>query len=285
MKTKNLISRRTALKGSILGLLSTSIPFIAKSSIATDQQLTSIRKPHIGYPAISDEVVREVVGKSHFDLDRVKELVDQRPELARSTWDWGFGDFESALGAASHVGRRDIVDYLLSKGATPNLFTYAVMGAHDIVKGMIEFTPGIQKIYGPHGISLLSHAKAALRMEDKMSASNVESAKKLIAYLEGLGDADGEQYDVVEESEMPKYLGDYKYGPGDLEGFSVKVNMRKLLSLGTIGAFGGSLYKIGDNRFLYNGAPSTEVSFQVAQGKVVSLTVREPGSELVAMKV
>jgi hypothetical protein len=29
-------------------------------------------------------------------------------QLARAAWDWGFGDWETALGAASHMGSRPI---------------------------------------------------------------------------------------------------------------------------------------------------------------------------------
>ena len=69
------------------------------------------------FPNIPPEIIEEVVGKSHFDLEGVKSLVEKRSELSRSVWEWRFGDFESAIGAASHVGRRDIALYLMSKGA------------------------------------------------------------------------------------------------------------------------------------------------------------------------
>lgn len=59
------------------------------------------------FPAHERDIVKEVVGKSHGDYGRVKELVEARPALARVAYDWGYGDWETALGAASHVGRRD----------------------------------------------------------------------------------------------------------------------------------------------------------------------------------
>ncbi len=52
------------------------------------------------FPTQDPEVVRAVVGKAHVDYDGVRQLVAPRPELAKATWDWGFGDWESALGAA-----------------------------------------------------------------------------------------------------------------------------------------------------------------------------------------
>ena len=41
------------------------------------------------------------------DEARVKELVTTHPHLANAWWDWGFGDWESPLGAAAHTGRRN----------------------------------------------------------------------------------------------------------------------------------------------------------------------------------
>lgn len=50
-----------------------------------------------------------------------------------------------AIGAASHVGRKDIVDYLLSMGARPDVFAYAMLGAYEIVKSMIVLSIGFIK--------------------------------------------------------------------------------------------------------------------------------------------
>ena len=103
------------MKSSVLGFLAASVP-----SIVYSKNILSFSpydgpagaSPHDRYPAIPLEVAAEVVGSAHFKLERLKELVEPRPELAKAVWDWGFGDWESALGAASHVGRKDIVDYL-----------------------------------------------------------------------------------------------------------------------------------------------------------------------------
>ncbi|WP_202913864.1 hypothetical protein [Winogradskyella ouciana] len=284
MKLSQPISRRAVVKSSIFGALAVSIPSFTFAKQILSYQNNDVKLFH-RYPSIDDEIVNEVVGKSHFDLDRVKELVDKRTELARATWDWSFGDWESAIGAASHVGRRDIVDYLMSKGARPTMFTYAMLGGYNIVKSMIEMTPGIQKLQGPHGISLLQHAEVGLRMKDKMTSQQILNSEKLIDYLQILGDANGETYEKLDEDQMPKYLGDYRYGDGENEGFAVKVNMRKMLSLGKLGKFGGGLYPVGNNKFLYNGISSVYITFQVEDGIVKSLTINEPDLALVAKKV
>jgi len=44
-------------------------------------------------------LAREVVTVAHYDLKRVRELVEARPSLARAAWDWGFGNWEDGLGA------------------------------------------------------------------------------------------------------------------------------------------------------------------------------------------
>src|SRR6185503_18929276 len=97
---------------------------------------------------------------SHGRFERVKALVGASPALARATWDWGFGDWETALGAASHVGNREIAQYLVSMGARPDLFYHAMMGHLDVIKAAVAAQPGIQTIRGPHGITLLMHAQA-----------------------------------------------------------------------------------------------------------------------------
>ena len=92
-------------------------------------------------PAIDRNLVEEMVRKAHGDLDRVKQLVGEKPALVNATWDWGGGDFESALGAAAHVGRRDIATFLLENGARLDLFAAAMLGKLDVVKAVLGAFP------------------------------------------------------------------------------------------------------------------------------------------------
>lgn len=284
MGKQNSFSRRSLVKNSILGVLAASVPNIIYSKnpllgTLNDDCLNS--SPHDRYPAIQLTIASEVVGVSHFNLDRLKELVDTRPELAKASWDWGFGDWESAIAAASHVGRKDIVDYLISKGAIPTIFTSAMLGQYEIVKAMISSYPGIQKNFGPHGITLLQHAKTGLETKgvDKVKA------QKLVDYLQLLGDADGRQYLNVEETEKSKFIGDYKYGAGSDDGFTIKLNMRKLLSLGKLGKSGGAIWRVSENEFIYQGAPSVILKFLIKNDTVISFTLTEPGLTLEAIKI
>jgi len=287
MQEQHLITRRNAVKSSVFGLLAVSMPNIVFARQIIERQPVKFSGDELfhRYPSIDDKIVAEVVGASHANLDRVKELVNKRPELSRATWDWAFGDWETALGAASHTGRRDIAEFLMSKGARPDIFTYAMLGAHDAVKSMIETTPGIQTIAGPHGISLLRHAQNGLKSEG-LTEKNKQDSTKLVGYLESLGNADGQDKFIEQtEQEKLKYIGDYKYGPGAEDGFSVKLNMRKLLSLGKLGKFGGAINQKAANIFVYNGTTSVEVTFKIENGKVISLTVNEPDLTLTAIKI
>lgn len=80
------------VKSSFLGLLCATIPNILYSrNISTfGFNNQGIDSPHDRYPTIVLELVSEVVSVSHFNLVRLKEIVDQRPELAKASWDWGF---------------------------------------------------------------------------------------------------------------------------------------------------------------------------------------------------
>lgn len=109
---------------------------------------------------LAPDLVNEFVGKAHGDLDRVRQLLGQHPTLVNAAWDWGDGDWETGLGAAAHVGRRDIALYLLENGARMDIFAAAMLGYLPIVRAMIEAVPEARSWRGPHGIPLLTHAEA-----------------------------------------------------------------------------------------------------------------------------
>jgi hypothetical protein len=109
---------------------------------------------------IDKELVAEFVLKSHGDLGVVKQLVEQEPEIVNAAWDWGGGDWETGLGAAAHVGRRDIAEFLLEHGARKDVFAAAMLGEGEVVRALLEAQPGLRDARGPHGISLRAHAEA-----------------------------------------------------------------------------------------------------------------------------
>ncbi len=128
------------------------------------------------HPPLAPELVQEFVGNAHGDLDRVKELLAQEPGLINAAWDWGGGDFETGLGAAAHMGRRDIALYLLDHGARLDLPAAVMLGYLDIVKAVIAAHPAAARIPGAHGIPLLAHAE-----------KGGEEAAGVLEYLKSLG--------------------------------------------------------------------------------------------------
>ncbi|MBT8184833.1 MAG: ankyrin repeat domain-containing protein [Eudoraea sp.] len=103
-------------------------------------------------------MVKEFVGASHGRIDKVKEMLEEHPTLLNVAHDWKNGDFETGLGAASHVGHKELVQHFLDKGAQANIFTACLFGKIDIVKPMITAFPNAINALGPHGFTLLHHA-------------------------------------------------------------------------------------------------------------------------------
>ena len=108
---------------------------------------------------ITPEQVQQFVNDAHGDLDSVTRMLDEEPGLLNACWDWGGGDWETGLGAAAHMGRRDIAEFLLGRGARIDLFAAAMLGKLEIVKAVVEDDPSVIDRKGPHGISLMTHAR------------------------------------------------------------------------------------------------------------------------------
>jgi hypothetical protein len=106
-------------------------------------------------------LVQDFVIFAHSDLAMVKRLLEKEPNLINSVMDWGAGDWESGLGAASHMGRRDLVEYLLEKGARIDIFCAAMMGQVEVVRAFLTLQPKLIDARGPHGFTLHFHAQLA----------------------------------------------------------------------------------------------------------------------------
>jgi len=141
-------------------------------------------------PALEATLVQEFVSKSHADWDGVKELLAQEPNLINAAWDWGSGDWETGLGAASHMGRSDIANYLLERGARLDLFAATMLGKLEIVRATLEAYPEAINIPGPHGIPLIAHAQAggneAKQVYEYLKSLASENTTAPISYRESL---------------------------------------------------------------------------------------------------
>ena len=65
----------------------------------------------------------------------------ESPSLLHASYNWGGSDWESALGASAHVGRKDIALYLLEKGARMDIFAAAMLGELEVVQAILVAQP------------------------------------------------------------------------------------------------------------------------------------------------
>jgi len=105
------------------------------------------------------EIVKEFVGVSHSNLERVKEMLANEHLLLHVSYDWGGGDFESGIEAAGHVGNKDIANFLLSQGARYNIYLACMLGHLEVVKTVLAHNPVLVNSKGPHGFTMLHHAQ------------------------------------------------------------------------------------------------------------------------------
>jgi hypothetical protein len=110
-------------------------------------------------PQIERAKVKRFVIAGHRNLAAVKAMLAENPNLINGTIDWGNGDFETALGGASHMGRRDIAEFLLEHNARMDIFAATMLGRLEVVKAAVAVYPNIVRVPGPHKIPLIAHAE------------------------------------------------------------------------------------------------------------------------------
>jgi len=227
------------------------------------------------YPAHDPALAREVVGVSHGNVPRVRELVEKQPSLSRASTDWGWGDWETCIDAASHVGNREIAEFLISMGARPTIFTAAMLGQLDVVKAAVAARPGIQSTYGPHGITMLAHAR--------FGGKNAES---VLQYLTQLGDADKPMGPPMplESADRDSLPGKYVYGTGPRDYFTIDVQKDILGIERPGGPTRRNLNHVGDLVFFPQGVASVKIAFTRVAGKATQFTIADPAVYLTAKK-
>lgn len=214
------------------------------------------------FPRQDLALVHDVVLYSHFDLDAVRELVTERPALAKAGWDWGFGDWETPLGAASHTGRREIAEFLMSHGARPGFLTFAMLGQLEVVRAVIEARPEARRITGPHGLTLLHHARAG-----------GEEAVEVADYLEELGGADPRPRDLPLSAEQLRvYVGSYVLRDGPREAFDI-IERKGHIAFRHGDDAPRNLMNQGNHEFHPVGAPAVRIRFDVTEGRARGLEI------------
>ena len=234
------------------------------------------------FPSHPRELVREMVLVSHFNEKRVRELVEARPALAKAAHDWGFGDWETALGAASHMGNRPIAEYLISKGARPSLFSAAMLGQLDVVKAFVAAQPGCHRIRGPHSITLRAHAQFG-----------GAAARPVLDFLRTLEDADDPAVPLKPE-EIPQLTGTYVFGGSGGQEVDVDADMKMYVNSKAYehppqlnwtrkGTIARPLFHLGDHAFYPAGAPAVRIRFTQDDNGML-MTVSDPDVVLSARR-
>jgi hypothetical protein len=272
------VSRREALSGlAVLGLTASDLGRVVRSQGPSTAPDLAWPSPVSGisqaYPTTDAIVARDLVGAAHNNLDRVKAMVSRHPELAKASWDWGFGDWESALGAASHVGNRPIAEYLLEQGAPPTIFSSAMLGQLAVVTAMVAAQPGVHRVRGPHGIPLLAHARAG-----------GAGSAPVLAYLESLGGAGDPRPTVpLPADQRATLLGRYAFGQGPRDVFVID-EVREILGVTRVGASRRNLLHRGGLAFTPVGAESVRITMIRAGDRVDGFTIADPDVVMTATR-
>jgi hypothetical protein len=226
------------------------------------------------FPTQPPELAQEFVGVCHGNLDRVRELLARWPTLSEAAWDWGFGDWETALGAASHTGRREIAELLLAHGARPTIFSAAMLGQLEVVKAFVAAAPGVQRTPGPHGIPLLAHAEAG-----------GEPAAAVVRYLEELGDA-GQRPPTVElaTADAAAVVGTYAFGALPDERFTVEIG-RRGPTIERLRTSARNLFHVGERAFFPAGAPQVRIRFSGETPLAAEVAIFDPDLVVTARRV
>jgi len=172
-----------AAAGSLVGFALGQEPPAAQTGVPVEAPFTRDYtapefKPPWKRPQISRLMLQDFVIFCHTDLEMTKKLLDKEPMLINGVMDWGTGDWESGLGGATHMARRDIVEFLLERGARIDIFTATMMGQLEAVKSFLTLQPKLIDARGPHGFSLHFHAQLAGKDADKM-VEYLQTVKKV----------------------------------------------------------------------------------------------------------
>jgi hypothetical protein len=135
-------------------------------------------KPSWKKEQINRTLAQDFVIYAHSDLAMTTQLLDLEPGLLNASIDWGGGDFETALGGASHMGQNEIVQLLLARGARIDLFCAAMLGQLEAVQAFLTLQPSLIDAKGPHGFSLHFHAQVG-GDQSKSTLDYLQSIKQI----------------------------------------------------------------------------------------------------------
>jgi uncharacterized protein len=103
---------------------------------------------------IEQSVIEDLVGNAHGNLVRVREILDAHPDALNLRAPWN----ETAIEAATQMGNRPILDFLIARGAPVDFFTACVLGRVDGVAAELAADPTRAGARGVHDLPALYFA-------------------------------------------------------------------------------------------------------------------------------
>jgi hypothetical protein len=240
------------------------------------RSLDTAKVEPLAFPRNDLERVSTVVGAAHSNIDVVRTLVTEQPALAKASWDWGFGDWETPLGAASHVGRREIAEFLIGHGARPTIFSAAMMGQVDTVRAFLEADPALFTLHGPHGISLMRHAQAG--RDDATAVGDY--------LLDRFGPDEAPFGFPGDDGIEARYGGRFRF-PGEPDQVLVTGVVNGWLMMGFGERPSGRVLPVAGETDVFHptGAPAVRLRFHVEEGRTARLTVEDGPVALVGTRI
>jgi ankyrin repeat protein len=103
---------------------------------------------------VEQAVIEDLVGNAHGNLARVRELLDAHPDALNLRAPWN----ETAVEAATQMGNKPILEFLIARGAPVDFFTACVLGRVDDVKAELAADPARAGARGVHDLPALYFA-------------------------------------------------------------------------------------------------------------------------------
>lgn len=100
---------------------------------------------------LTQDTINQFVGAAHGDFATVQALADEYPEILNANAVWN----ETALGAASQMANRQILEFLLGRGVALDVFAAAALGQTERVIAFLDADPSLIKARGVHGFPIL----------------------------------------------------------------------------------------------------------------------------------
>ena len=113
----------------------------------------------------SAEQIRDFVIAGHGNLEKVKQMFAENPELLNVAYQWSEHDRETPIQAAAQVGSAKVAEFLLEKGAPLEICTAAMLGRKDEVERLLREDHHRINGTGAHGIPILPHAVWSGKLE------------------------------------------------------------------------------------------------------------------------